>query len=173
MSVCSTSNSYAGMSKILLAKNKATHSTFRKAAMRGVIFLLSAASTSAPAWTSSWTTSRCPPFAASHSGVFPFLFRTSMWAPLQNQTLSIKNLHLGKRKHSDPKKWDKLNHVVKVRHTEPLPFTNPSQGIWEYYCRLGKWSWNTYFSWGCSLANTVPADEELTELVVPFVCCNG
>lgn len=57
--------------------------TFLNAAMRGVILRLSAASTSAPACTSSWTTSRCPPFAASHSGVFPFLLRTSIWAPLE------------------------------------------------------------------------------------------
>lgn len=64
-------------------KSKSFHSTFRKAAISGVIFLLSAASTSAPACTSNWTTSKWPPFAASHNGVFPFLFRTSMWAPLQ------------------------------------------------------------------------------------------
>lgn len=50
--------------------------------MRGVILRLSAASTSALACTRSWTTSKCPPLAASQRGVFPFLFRTSMWAPL-------------------------------------------------------------------------------------------
>lgn len=65
--------------------------TFRNAAMSGVIFRLSAASTSALACTKSWTTSKWPPFAANQRGVFPFLFRTSMWAPLQNHSLVIKS----------------------------------------------------------------------------------
>lgn len=64
--------------------------TFRKAAMSGVIFRLSAASTSALACTKSWTTSKWPPFAANQRGVFPFLFRTSMCAPLQKQQEVIK-----------------------------------------------------------------------------------
>lgn len=56
--------------------------TLRNADIRGVIFRLSAPSTSAPDRTSNCTTSKWPPLDANQSGVFPFLLRTSIWAPL-------------------------------------------------------------------------------------------